>query len=202
MVEIASPLRVQLVAKPGSAMTGIGRYTAELSRELEQAGVDLHLAQLRDPVPASVRRLGRRLGFDLEAFAKSYPLRASVRQEYLTHLTSQTLAILLLTQRLPRPVVVTVHDILPYLLRNDQELCIYRHKLDRTIDGLAMLGLRRADRLIAVSHYTKRTITEALGIWSGSTSSTSASTLTASHRFQSRETSTFDTLYQLIGGTC
>jgi glycosyltransferase involved in cell wall biosynthesis len=164
MVEIASPLRVQLVAKPGSAMTGIGRYAAEISRELEHVGVDLHHAQLRDPVPASVKRLGRRIGYDLEAFAKSYPLRASVRPGYLTHLTSQTLAILLLSQRLPPPVVVTVHDILPYLLRDNQELCVYRHKLDRTIDGLAMRGLRRADRLIAVSHYTKRTITEALGM--------------------------------------
>jgi glycosyltransferase involved in cell wall biosynthesis len=164
MVAPAPPLRVQLVVKPGSAMTGIGRYAAEVSQGLQQVGVDLHHAPLRDPVPAPVSRLGRRLGYDLEAFAKSYPLRAVVRQGYLTHLTSQTLATLLFTQRLPRPVVVTVHDIVPYLVRDDPELKVYRNRLDRAIDGLAMRGLRRADRLIADSHYTKRTLTEALGI--------------------------------------
>jgi glycosyltransferase involved in cell wall biosynthesis len=145
-------------------MTGIGRYAAEVSQGLQQVGVDLHHAQVRNPVPAPLSRLGSRIGYDLEAFAKSYPLRASVRRGYLTHLTSQTLAILLITQRLPRPVVVTVHDILPFLLRDDPELNIYRHQVDRAIDGLAMRGLRRADRLIADSHYTKRTLTEALGI--------------------------------------
>ena len=51
----------------------------------------------------------------------------------VTHLTSQTLGILLLTQRLPRPVVVTVHDILPYMLRNDPELSVYRNKAHRLL---------------------------------------------------------------------
>ena len=80
------------------------------------------------------------------------------------HLTSQTLGILLLTQRLPRPVVVTVHDILPYMLRHDPELNVYRNSAQRLMDGLAMRGLKRADRLIAVSHYTKSTVANTLGI--------------------------------------
>ena len=83
------------------------------------AGVDVRDAPLRSTVPASVVRVARRTGYDLEAFGRSYPLRADLADGYVTHLTSQTLATLLLSQRLPRPVVVTVHDILPYLLRDD-----------------------------------------------------------------------------------
>jgi glycosyltransferase involved in cell wall biosynthesis len=91
-------------------------------------------------------------------------LRADLDEGYVTHLTSQTLGTLLLSQRLPRPVVVTVHDILPYLLRDDPALSVYRHRVDRLMDDLAMRGLRRADRLIADSHYTKLTVVEALGV--------------------------------------
>jgi glycosyltransferase involved in cell wall biosynthesis len=111
-----------------------------------------------------VARAAKRIGYDLEAFGRSYPVRAGLAKGYLTHLTSQTLGTLLLSQRLPRPVVVTVHDILPYLLRDDPALSVYRHRVDRFMDSLAMRGLRRADRLIADSHYTRQTVVEALGV--------------------------------------
>jgi glycosyltransferase involved in cell wall biosynthesis len=156
--------RVQLVSKPGSPATGIGRYRAELERGLRGVGVDVRDAPLRSVVPASVARVARRTGYDLEAFGHSYPLRADLDEGYVTHLTSQSLATLLLSQRLPRPVVVTVHDILPYLLRDDPALSVYRHRVDRLMDALAMRGLRRADRLIADSHYTKQTVVETLGV--------------------------------------
>jgi glycosyltransferase involved in cell wall biosynthesis len=155
---------VQLVSKPGSPATGIGRYRVELERGLRGVGADVRDAPLRSVVPASVARVVRRTGYDLEAFGRSYPLRADLADGYITHLTSQSLATLLLFQRLPRPVVVTVHDILPYLLRDDPELSVYRHRVDRLMDDLAMRGLRRADRLIADSHYTKLTVVETLGV--------------------------------------
>ena len=156
--------RVQLVSKPGSPATGIGRYRAELERGLRAIGVAVRDGSLRSAVPASVARVARRSGYDLEAFGRSYPLRADLDEGYITHLTSQTLATLLLSQRLPRPVVVTVHDILPYLLRDDPAFSVYRHRVDRLMDDLAMRGLRRADRLIAGSHYTKRTVVETLDV--------------------------------------
>jgi glycosyltransferase involved in cell wall biosynthesis len=157
-------LRVQLVSKPGSAATGIGRYAAELERGLRAAGVDVRNAALLPSVPAPLNRAARMAGYDLEAFGRSYPLRADLARGNVTHLTSQTLATLLLSRRLPRPVVVTVHDILPYLLRDDPELSVYRHRVDSLMDSLAMRGLRRADRLIADSHYTKLTVVETLGV--------------------------------------
>jgi glycosyltransferase involved in cell wall biosynthesis len=160
---MVSAPRIQLVNKSTSPRTGIGRYAHELERGLRDRGINLRLAPLRSPALPIVS-FGRRLGYDPEAFFRSYPLRADVLPGYTTHLTTQTLGVLLLLQRLPRPVIVTVHDILPYLFRHDPELRIYRHSADRLMDLLAMRGLTRADHLIADSHFTKFTIVNALGL--------------------------------------
>jgi glycosyltransferase involved in cell wall biosynthesis len=61
-------------------------------------------------------------------------------------------------------VVVTVHDVIPYLLRNDPCLCTYRTPADRLFDRLALAGLRRADWLFADSEYTKRCLVAELGL--------------------------------------
>ncbi len=159
---VSSP-RMQLVNKSTSPRTGIGRYAYELEYGLRDRGIDLRLAPLRSPALPIVS-FGRRLGYDPEAFFRSYPLRADVLPGYVTHLTTQTLGVLLLLQRLPRPVIVTVHDILPYLLRHDPELRVYRHSADRLMDLLAMRGLKRADHLIANSHFTKFTVVNTLGL--------------------------------------
>jgi len=155
---------VQLIQKPGPAHTGIRRYVAELERGLVERGVEPVRIPLRHPFPRVVTSIARRTGYDVETFFASYPLRAETVAGNLTHLTSQTLGGLLLTQRLPRPVVVTVHDILPYLLRNDTALNVYRTRAQRLMDAFAMRGLKRADRLIADSRYTKSTLIDALGI--------------------------------------
>lgn len=157
-------MRIQLVSKPTSRRTGIGRYAAELERGLRAAGVELQVTPLRTPIPQFAARLAQHGGYDLQTFFQSYPLRAGTQRGWITHITSQTLGMLLLTQRLPRPVVVTVHDILPYLLRHNAELSVYRNSAQRLMDALAMRGLRRADWLIADSDYTRRTLVDALGI--------------------------------------
>src|SRR4051794_20996401 len=78
MPRAPSSFRVQLVSKPGSPATGIGRYRAELERGLRGVGADVRDAPLRSAVPASVARVARRTGYDLEAFGRSYPLRADL----------------------------------------------------------------------------------------------------------------------------
>jgi glycosyltransferase involved in cell wall biosynthesis len=146
---------VQLISRPGSTNTGIGRYAVELERGLCQRDVDLRVARLRTRVPKVLDAFAHRAGYDLKAFLSSYPLRVETFPADVTHITSQTLASLLLTQRLPKPVIVTVHDILPYLLRNDPKLQVYQNPIHRWMDLLAMRGLRRADRLIADSWFSR-----------------------------------------------
>jgi glycosyltransferase involved in cell wall biosynthesis len=72
------------------------------------------------------------------------------------------LATLLLFQHFPKPVVVSVLDIIPYLVQHDRELNTFRHPTDYLFYRLALAGLQRADGLIAISEYTKRTLVEAL----------------------------------------
>jgi glycosyltransferase involved in cell wall biosynthesis len=74
------------------------------------------------------------------------------------------LATLLVLQPFNAPVVVTVHDIIPYLLRRNRQLSAYAHPPHRWFDALAVKGLKRADALLAVSSWTKRTLIEQLGI--------------------------------------
>ena len=165
MVTQAGSLKVQLIAKPESGMSGTFRYTGGLYQGLQEAGLDVCLAfPDPPPVPRPVTRGLKRLGLDLQTFFASYPLRSHLGQADVYHITTQTMAMLLCFQRIPGRVVVTVHDIIPYLVRHDRELNTFRHPFDYLFYCLALIGLRRADALIAVSNYTKRTLVEALRI--------------------------------------
>ncbi|MBN1261354.1 MAG: glycosyltransferase family 4 protein [Anaerolineae bacterium] len=152
-------MKVALVAKPAARMTGLLRYALSLIAPLETHGIETNLVHPR--VPALASRAGRLLGLDAQAFFTSYPLAVDAGDAALCHLASQTLATLLWARRLP-PVVVTVHDIIPYLVRHDPALSTYRHTADRGFDRLALRALRRARALIAISAYTKQTLIEAL----------------------------------------
>jgi glycosyltransferase involved in cell wall biosynthesis len=101
---------------------------------------------------------------DAESFFASYPFRASLNGADVYHLTGQMLATLLLFQRFPNPVVVTVMDIIPYLVRHVPALNTFRHPMDYLFYRLALAGLRQADALVAISEYTKRTLIEVLGL--------------------------------------
>ncbi|HNP71449.1 MAG TPA: glycosyltransferase family 1 protein, partial [Kouleothrix sp.] len=116
------------------------------------------------PLPGIGYRLLGRLGLDARAFFGTYPVWARYPRADVYHLTSQNLASLLLFRRPAGKVVVTVHDIIPYMLRADRQLSVYRGAADRLFDRMAMAGLKRADRLIAVSHYSKRSVVALLHI--------------------------------------
>jgi glycosyltransferase involved in cell wall biosynthesis len=156
---------VALIAKPGGPATGVGRYVQMLHAGLRDVGVDaVRVAPIAPPLPDAGYRLLRRAGMDLRTFLMNYPIWVRYPAADVYHLTSQNLASLLLFQRPPGKVIVTVHDIIPYMLRDDPELSSYRTTADRLFDRMAMAGLRRADRLIADSQYTKQCIVEHLGI--------------------------------------
>jgi glycosyltransferase involved in cell wall biosynthesis len=157
--------RIVLIAKPGGPQTGVGRYVQALHEHLREAGVEAtRLAPALPPLPDAGYSGLRRLGVDLRAFLTNYPVWASYPPADIYHLTSQNLASLLLFRRPSGRVVVTVHDIIPYVLRHNPQLSSYRTAADRLFDQLAMAGLKRADALIADSAYTKQCVVEQLGI--------------------------------------
>jgi len=136
-----------------------------LQRGLEAEGVAVaRVAPVAPPLPAAGYAALQRARIDLRTFLMNYPVWADYPPADVYHLTSQNLATALLFRRPPGRVIVTVHDIIPYMLRDDPALSTYRGRVDRLFDHLAMRGLRRADQLIADSHYTKRCLTKHLGI--------------------------------------
>jgi glycosyltransferase involved in cell wall biosynthesis len=157
--------RVALVAKPGQPHTGVGRYARMLERGLHQEGVDvIQVAPSTAFLPAPVSTALRRMGLDARTFFTNFPVWAPYPRADVYHLTSQNLASILMVRRPHGRVVVTVHDIIPYMLRDDPELRSYRTKADRFFDRLAMRGLRRADHLMSDSHFTRRCLVEHLAL--------------------------------------
>ena len=155
--------RVALITDRSGPRTGIGRYVQMLYSGLEEAGVDVVQAAPRLPqLPNVSYRIFGLLGRDLRAFLTNYPIWSAYPEADVYHLATQTLASLLLFRRPKGRVVVTVHDIFPYMLRKDSHLRS-PYGTDHLYHRLAMAGLKRADHLIAVSHYTKRCLVELLG---------------------------------------
>ena len=157
--------RVALMVKPGSGNTGISRYTSSLNDGLRDIGcLATVVPSAGAPLPAAVRHLVRRAGFDLDAFFASYPLSVEIGDHEILHLTTQTQATVLVTQRFKVPVIVTVHDIIPYILRADPVMGMFRHPIDEACYRAALVGLKRADAIVAVSNYTRRMLIDVLGL--------------------------------------
>jgi glycosyltransferase involved in cell wall biosynthesis len=158
------PGKAALISDARGPKTGLGRYAEMLYVSLRQTGVSaIHVAPTPPTLPKVSYALAGFLGRDLRAFLKNYPLWSKYPRAEIYHLTNQTLASLLLFSRPRGRVIVTVHDIFPYMLRFDRRLrAPYRG--DRLYHRLAMLGLRHADHLITVSRYTKDCLHAQLGI--------------------------------------
>ncbi len=155
-------LAVTLIAKPTAQATGLSRYEDSLVEglgETQQANVTVAKPA---SFPARLAKPVRWLGLDLVRFFNSYPVRARLGPADVYHLTSQGLATLLVFQSM-RPAIVTVHDIIPYIVRSDPVLNTFRHPLDAWFYRLSIAGIRRADAVIAISDYTRQTLVEHLG---------------------------------------
>ena len=158
-------LRVCLLVRDEPGTTGTSRYVDSLTQGLRALSVQVrHVATLPTGALARTLRLGRVLGMDVNTFLAQYPLRVCWPMADVYHLSVQTYAIALLTSPPPGPTVVTVHDIIPHLVRHDVRLSTYKHAVHRVFDRLAMEGLRRADALIADSAWTRQTLVEHLTI--------------------------------------
>ena len=155
----ARPLVACLVAREEPGLTGTSRYADQLAEGLRSLGIDT--------IPRSTRpagRLGRtvglvdRLGLGGSAFLATYPLWMHWPLASVYHLTVQTYASVLRLARPTGPVVVTVHDIGPYLFRGDRDVAGYRHPAHALIDALSVRMLHRADAIIVPSHWTRATL--------------------------------------------
>lgn len=152
-------MRIALIAKPGHEDTGVGRYVIQLRAELVALGHEVIVVHPTVPLPeAVVWAVQQLLGWDLAEFFANYPIWAGYPRADLYHVTSQNLATLLLLRRPPGITVVTVHDIIPWLLRDDPALRIYDHRVAEWFDRLALVGLRRADGLLADSEFTRESL--------------------------------------------
>jgi glycosyltransferase involved in cell wall biosynthesis len=156
-------MKIQLLARPYERMIGLARYVVSLQAALTRIGVDYSCVQPSYPLPLRMAGfLARPLGYDFQTFFTNYPVDAPLDRGALTHLTTQMMACLLSFKPGLRRVVVTVHDIVPYLVRNDPQQNTFRHIFDRSFDQLAMQNLRKADLVIAISTYTKKMLVEHL----------------------------------------
>lgn len=155
---------IHLVAKDHSAKTGIGRYAQTLYHALGAADVPVAFHTPSYPFPAWTQAIPKRMGYDLDTFFRSYPFAVPpAAQSGILHLTTQSLATIFAFKRVT-PSVITVHDILGYLLRDKPDMSHYRHGLEKFMDTWAVRSLRRADWLIADSEYTRQTIIDSVGI--------------------------------------
>jgi glycosyltransferase involved in cell wall biosynthesis len=155
---------VTLFAKHEPTLTGTARYAAALADELARLGWRVRGRASRSPLPGWLGAAARRRGFDLAAVWASYPLVPPRADGSVLHLTSQTVATAVALARPPGPLVVTVHDILPWVLRHDPELATLRQPLDRALYRLALRGLAAADLLLADSRATADDLSRELGV--------------------------------------
>jgi len=143
----------------GRGRTGDESYTVNLLRELPAAAPDLALAcSVRDPgdIPADVPQAVRRIALDVKSPYRRIPLSfpALARREGAALAHSHYFV----APRMPCPSVVTVHDI---SYARAPELFSRR---DRTLLRFVRGSVRRADRVIAVSEFTRGDASELYGL--------------------------------------
>lgn len=154
---------LQLMIRPYKQMIGLARYTVLLQQALNAADMPYDLISPGFPWPIRLaHQVLARFGFDTQTFFTTYPLSAPLRRGRLTHLTVQQMAFLLWLRPRLWPVIVTVHDIVPYLVRDDPNQSTFQHPIDRFFDHWAVMGLKRATALICDSDCTKQTIISTL----------------------------------------
>ena len=154
-------MHIALIGKRGHADTGVGRYAIELAHQLRAHGHQVTVVHPVVPFPHWLVHLLRRWpGWDLEAFFENYPIWANYPAASIYHMTSQNLATLMLFHRPPGETMVTVHDIIPHMVKDDPTVSHFRHIFERILDSIAMWGVKQTGTLLSVSEYTKRCLIE------------------------------------------
>jgi glycosyltransferase involved in cell wall biosynthesis len=140
-----SGLHVTLVSSSVEA-SGIGRYVSQLRAGLTASAVATTTASFQY-LPGSNRR----------SILKALPVGIEGPSNGVTHLTQSYGAMVLLFRRV-RPVVVTVHDLGALYCPEDQAAIT---PLSRYLFRASLRGMRRADRIVAVSEFTRQHVIRA-----------------------------------------
>lgn len=138
-----------VVPEHGKPIGGISRYVTELQRGLIRCGVAAEICPFRYLPGASRRSVLKALPVGIEGESDGT----------MYHLTRIQGASMLLFRRLDQ-VVVTVHDLGALLCPEDH---LVGNALDRILFRLSLAGMRRANRIIAVSQFTKQCLVDSLG---------------------------------------
>jgi glycosyltransferase involved in cell wall biosynthesis len=158
-------MKIALITRANQGGTGLGRYSIELEGALRALNHEVTIITPTLPLPIwLIQMIKRWLGWDLAVFFNDNAVWTTYPQADIYHVTSQNLATLLLFRRPPGKIVVTVHDVLPWIVRKDSQLQTYRTPIHALFDWLAMRGITRADALIAVSSYAKQSLMDHLDI--------------------------------------
>lgn len=156
-------MKIDLLIKTYKQMYGQARYAISLCKGMSEIGAEYSVVHPHHPLLLKpVLALSTRLGYDPGEFLGTFPIAAHFRQDSVRHLTTQQMGSLLSCHPTLKRTVVTVHDIVPYLVRDDADQNEYRHVIERCFDRLSLWGLGRADRIIAISSFTKKTLLEFL----------------------------------------
>lgn len=151
-------LSIDYIIQHYNEINSLGRYSGALLHELERMNLAVRPVPVDDaPLPPVLTKLMKKRGIDIAAFLRTYPFTTPALRGDLVHLTQRTHATLLL-RKPARPVVITVHDIIHYQHRHDPQMHIYRHAVQRWVDGISVRALRRADGILASSEYTRQAL--------------------------------------------
>ena len=155
---------VALVAKREPMMTGTARYAENLAAALVEQGVAVARGETFGlPLRGQIGRLAPGLAGRLGAFFDNYPLGMRAPPARVLHLTMESLATALFTNRRREPVVLTVHDVISYLTRKEPALRAYAHPVHELFDRLSLAAFSKADRLIADSAWTAEAVARHTG---------------------------------------
>ena len=157
-------MKLELFLSRYKDVVGLARYTHALTKHLAQANVNFTSVEPAYPaIIEASHKLLQPFGYDVHAFFNIYPVSAKFNSGAVKHFTTQMMAILYSFQPSLKKVVLSVNDIVPYMMRNHKEQSQYHRFYERVVDERAMKNILQADRILAISAYTGQTLVNYLG---------------------------------------
>ena len=125
-------MQVELFVSCYQSMIGLARYSQALQKYLDQAGVDTKVLNPHHPFALqAAHKLLKPFGFNVHNFFNTYPIAGSFSKGAVKHFTTQMMAGLLTFKPRLEKVVISVHDIVPFMMRDDPDQNQYRRFYDR-----------------------------------------------------------------------